>query len=256
VLQPAKEEEGVKTSRLRGKLVYETEFAEYLGSGPLQAGSVEFDQARSTVRLRRGILLRTTTAIPFDMIRRVRHSLVAPLSFSMESSSLVPFRSVTERTEIHLDIQNGAAELVYRFGWGVDDGPHRVFPAPHDIARTQEMAQEIAATVRRPVRIDIEEVEFSIDLESRTIEMTGTLLPPAIRGTVIPFERVRTILAIRSSDGYIAASVVTKGGDSFQTMQKIDTESYLHETLAACARVAGLPFEVRDNRDTVPTPRS
>ncbi len=253
---PAEEVKGVKTTRLAGKLVYEREFAEYFGTSLLQPRSAAFDLGSATVTLHRGILRRTTTTIPFDMIRRVRHGLVAPLSFSMDSSSLVAHRSVTERTEILLDLQPGAAELVYRFGWGVEEGAGRTFPAPHDVARTQGLADEIARTVGKPIRIDIEEAEFSIDMGSRTIELTGMLLPFAIRGTVIPFDRVRTILAIRSPGGYVASGVVTKSGERVPTMRKIETESWLHETLAVCAGAAGLPFEVSEDRNAVPFPPS
>lgn len=237
----------MKTIRKPGMLVYSQGFREFLFGSDLANRSVEFDEGAAAVRLRGWFPIKAARTIPFREIRRIRHTVVAPIEYYQESNSWRSRRSYTQRTEILLDLLGGEAERVYRFGWGLNEGRFRLLPASKHIARTQAMTEEIARVVGKPIRIDVEEAELSVDFETREIRFSGEFLTAERRGAAVPFDDVLTLQVVKRPGGYIAACVVRKTGEVIRTMHKYVSETDLDDTLGMIARIAGMAFALDES---------
>jgi hypothetical protein len=240
--------DAMKTSRNPGMLVYSQSPREFIFGSNLASRSVEFDSGAAAVRLQGWFPFKTAKTIPFRAIRRVRHAVVAPIEYYQDSNSWYSRRSYTQRTEILLDLVNGEAERLYRFGWGLHEGAFRILPASRHVAMTQVMTEEIARIIGKPIRIDVEEAEISMDFETKEILFTGEYLTLEIRGSAVPFDQVRALLFIKRPDGYIASRIVKKTGEVIPTMHKYASQTDLDETLRLVAQAAGLPFELDETR--------
>jgi len=241
----------VKTVRKSGMLKYTIGPLEFLFGNSIAGRATAFEQDSATVTIRSWIPLATPKTIHFHAIRRVRHIVGAPIISYQDSNRWHTRRGSTQRLQILLDLLVDEQELIYQCGSDSDSSGlplFRWFPTSKQVADTQKIAEDISRFIGKPMRIDLEEAEFSLDMETRAILFSGEFLPPDLRGTITPFDDVRAIRAVRRPDGYIAACVVDKRRGDLPTMQKYESNTDLHETLGVAASSAGLPFELDQSR--------
>lgn len=209
----------------------------YLFTPGIKAKSARFDRSRKTAVIAKGVWRKTVREIPFSRIRAVVLRIYAPVYFSSETP---PVRLESNWSEVCLRVADSPREILYQEHYAIDNEGNPGRPA---IRRILGMADAVAEIADKPVLIDWEEAEIFFDTGAGTIHLTGDLIPPSMKGRVIPFRKVEAVQAVRGERGYYAVRLVTRGGEAFVTTQGYDTYTRLHDTTELLARRAALPFQ-------------
>lgn len=238
----------MRIRRIPGKgILWEHGFVGYLFTPGIKARTVLFDQDRKVAVVSKGLFRKTVREIPFRGIRRILHRIYAPIYFSSEVPGV---RLESDWSEISLLLSDASREILYQEYYMIDNKGR---PGRGAIRRILGMAGEIAEITDKPILIDWEEAEISLDLGSAKIFLAGDLIPPAMRGREIPFREVEAVQAVRADRGYYAVCIASRDGESFLTTQGYDTYTCLHDTTELVARTADLPFQkVESISGTIP----
>ncbi len=233
----------MRVLRSSGKAIrWEHGFVKCLFSPGIKAKTVLFDPVRKVVVVTKGFFRETVREVPFGRIRRVLHRIYAPVYLSSE---VPPVRLESDWSEISLLLADSSREVLYQENYMIDNDGN---PGRGAIRRILGMAGEAAEITGRPILIDWEEAEISLDMGSRKILLTGDLIPAAIRGREVPFREVEAVQAVRADRRYYAVCIVNRDGESLVTTQGYDTYTHIHETTELVARFANLPFQVVESR--------
>ena len=233
----------MRVLRIPGKRIqWEYGFMGYLLSHGQKARTVLFDKDRKVAVVSKGLLRKTVREIPFSRIRRILNRIYAPVYFSSEVPSV---RLESDWSEITLLLSDSHQEILYQEHYTIDKNGS---PGRGAIRRILGMAGDVAEMTGKPILIDWEEAEISLDLGSAKILLTGDLIPPPMRGKEIPFREVEAVQAVRADRGYYAVCIVSRDGESFMTTQGYDTYTRLHDTTELVARWANLPFQKVESR--------
>ncbi len=228
----------MRVLRIPGKRIqWEHGFLGYLLSPGIRARTVLFDGDRKVAVVSKGVWRKTVREIPFGRIRRILHRIYAPVYFSSEVPGV---RLESDWSEISLLLSDSHREILYQEYYTIDNHGS---PGRGAIRRILEMAGDVAEITGKPILIDWEEAEISLDLGTAKILLTGDLIPPPMRGKEIPFREVEVVQAVRGDQGYYAVCIVSRDGESFMTTQGYDTYTCLHDTTELVARRATLPFQ-------------
>ncbi len=238
----------MRVLRSPGKTIrWEHGFVEYLFSPGIKARTVLFDKDRRVAVVSKGLWRKMVREIPIGRVRRILCRIYAPVYFSAEVPGV---RLESDWSEISLLLSDSPPEILYQEHYTIDSSGS---PGRGAIRRILGMAGEVAELTGKPILIDWEEAEISLDLGSAKILLTGDLIPPRMRGREIPFREVEAVQALRADRGYYAVCIVSRDGESFLTTQGYDTHTCLHDTTELVARWANLPFQkVEGSSRTVP----
>lgn len=224
------------------KIRFEARLLDHVFGSSLRARSVVVDRSWQSVAISRGLLWRTSRTIPFSRIRRICHRMYAPIYVDHD---VPPRRMESEWSVISLDLVFDPDETLYSEWYRMGSQGRSGRDA---VARIQGMVDEIADLTGKPVLIDLEEAEFSVDTEAQAILLSGDMLPPTLKGRRIPFEEVEAVRAVRTPRGYFAVHIVRKDGEEILTTQGYDSTSHLHEIVAIIAARANLPYRLEEVR--------
>lgn len=220
------------------RIQWENGFVRYLFSPGIGARAVLFDRTRNAVVISKGLFRKTVREIPFRRIRGILHTIYAPIHVSSE---VPPVRMESDWSEISLRLDESSKEVLLQENYVMDEAGK---PGREVIRRILGMTEDIAEVTGKPLLIDWEEAEMFLDRGAAKILLTGDLIPPQMRGRVIPFRKVEALQAVKTEGGYNAVRIATRDGDVFVTTQWYDRSSCLHETTEAIARCARLPFRM------------
>lgn len=229
----------MQIKKIAGKLIIRPKLIHNLfGNSKMIAKKLDFDYVRQTLTITRGKVKGKRTSVPFSSIRKIYHRI-----YGQEDNFIVEKQGNNSGGQsslsiVFLDIIDMPNETVYMESY--ERAGKASKEARQIILRIQEMVDEMAHFIWKPVVIECKEIGFFVDMETRQM---------LFRGQSIPLNKIWLVQTVEADTGYYAVEVYTNVGDVYLTTEGLDKTINIADTVKMVADRASLPFQLVRNRE-------